>query len=106
MANNTSVPAATLAAHSHVTSHSRPTWGAYKPRPATATSRRIPVIRAVKTKARTHLVRSVCHLFIGTGRRWRDHGPVSVVAYARAASTELLTMVPPRKPENRVRSAT
>jgi len=46
----------------------------------TATRSMSPVVRPASNAAMTHLMISVCHLLIGTGRRWRHRGPISVVA--------------------------
>ena len=61
-ANKTMVPAATLAEHSHASSHSSPTWGASIRKIPAATSSISPVSRPVRTAAMTHLMISVCHL--------------------------------------------
>src|SRR6516164_9789662 len=70
-ANNTMVPAATLAAHSQASSPSSPRWG--------ASIRKIPAATS-------------------SSWRCRHRGPISVVAYPVAASTEELMMVPAKKP--------
>ena len=48
---------------------------------------------------------SVFHRLIGSGWRWRHRGPISVVAYPVAASTEELTMVPARNPQVKISRA-
>jgi len=79
-ANKTIVPSATLAAASQVSSHSSPAWGAsMRNRPA-ATRSMSPVVRPASSAPMTHLMISVCHLLISTGRRWLHRGPISVVA--------------------------
>jgi len=97
-ANNTMVPAATLAAHSQASSPSSPRWGASIRKIPAATSSNSPVIRPVRTAPMTHLMTSVFHRLISSGWRCRHRGPISVVAYPVAASTEELMMVPAKKP--------
>jgi hypothetical protein len=92
------VPAATLAAHSQASSPSSPRWGASIRKIPAATSSNSPVIRPVRTAPMTHLMTSVFHRLIGSGWRCRHRGPISVVAYPVAASTEELMMVPAKKP--------
>src|SRR6516165_5499733 len=97
-ANNTMVPAATLAAHSQASSPSSPRWGASIRKIPAATTSNSPVIRPVRTAPMTHLMTSVFHRLIGSGWRCRHRDPISVVAYPVAASTEELMMVPAKKP--------
>ena len=72
--------------------------------PAATTSNN-PVIRPVRTAAMTHLMTSVFHRLTGSGWRWRHRGPISVVAYPVAASTEGLMMVPAKNPHIKISKA-
>ena len=48
---------------------------------------------------------SVFHRLIGSGWRWRHLGPISVVAYPVAASTEELMIVPAKNPHVKISKA-
>ena len=103
-ASNTKVPIATTVAANQLSSHSDTKWGAFILRTTTAMNSIRPVRTSVTPTASTHFASSVCQRLIVTGWRWRQTGPISVLAYPSTASIEVPTMIAPRKPQNVISS--